>query len=160
MKKFIALIWLTLLTNCSSNSKEDLNDNFKEVYQREICDKYSLYANNKDLNGSLSLYADDAIVNNSTVEPIAGINKIKENFIEWYESAETINHSATVISAKVFGNEAFAYGSWKDDQIMKDGSKREEKGHWSTHNLKVGNNWKMTIDHTNDAAFYEIRKNE
>ena len=55
MKKFIALIWLTLLTNCSSNSKEDLNDNFKEVYQREICDKYSLYANSKDLNGSLSL---------------------------------------------------------------------------------------------------------
>ena len=158
MKKFIALIWLTLLTNCSSNLKEDLNDNFKEVYQREICDKYSLYANNKDLNGSLSLYADDAIVNNSTVEPIVGINKIKENFIEWYESAETINHSATVISAKVFGNEAFAYGRWKVDQIMKDGSKREERGHWSTHNVKVGNNWKMTIDHTNDADFFESRR--
>ena len=116
---------LTLLANCSSIPK----DNFKETYQREICDKYSLYANSKDLNGSLSLYADDAIVNNSTVEPIVGINKIKENFIEWYESAETINHSATVISAKVFGNEAFAYGSWKVDQIMKDGSKREEM--WS-----------------------------
>ena len=43
MKKFIALIWLTLLTNCSSNSKDDLNDNFKEVYQREICDKYDVH---------------------------------------------------------------------------------------------------------------------
>ena len=87
-----------LLVNCNSSP----NDNFKDIYQREICDKYSLYANSKDLNGSLSLYAEDAIVNNSTVEPIVGINKIKENFIEWYESAETINHSATVISAKVF----------------------------------------------------------
>ena len=139
MKKSINLIWLTLLANCSSIP----NDNFKEIYQREICDKYSLYANSKDLNGSLSLYADDAIVNGSAVEPIVGI--------------ETINHSATVISAKVFGNEAFAYGSWKVDQIMKDGSKREERGHWSTHNVKVGNNWKMTIDHTNDAEFYKIR---
>ena len=34
-----------------------------------------------------------------------------------------------------------------------------ETGHWSTHNVKVGNNWKMTIDHTNDAKFYESRKN-
>ncbi|MDB4737829.1 DUF4440 domain-containing protein [Verrucomicrobiales bacterium] len=153
MKKSINLIWLTLLANCSSIP----NDNFKEVYQREICDKYSLYANSKDLNGSLSLYADTAIVNGSAVEPIVGIETIKENFIKWHESTEKINHSATVISAKVFGNEAFAYGSWKVDQIMKDGSKREERGHWSTHNVKVGNNWKMTIDHTNDAEFYPIR---
>jgi ketosteroid isomerase-like protein len=94
------------------------------------------------------------------VEPIVGIEKIKENFIQWYESAETINHSAAVISAKVFGNEAFAYGSWKVNQIMKDGSKREERGNWSTHNIKVGNNWKMTIDHTNDAEFYAIRNNK
>jgi len=155
MKNIMILICLTLLANCSSNT----NENFKEIYQREICDKYSLYANSKDLNGSLSLYADDAIVNNSAVEPIVGLEKIKENFIQWYENAETINHSATVISAKVFGNEAFAYGSWKVDQIMKDGSKREERGNWSTHNIIVGNNWKMTIDHTNDAEFYAIRNN-
>jgi len=156
MKIIITLICLTLLANCSSNP----NNNFKEIYQREICDKYSLYANSKDLNGSLSLYAADAIVNNSAVEPIVGIEKIKDTFIQWYESAETINHSATVISAKVFGNEAFAYGSWKVNQIMKDGSKREERGNWSTHNIKVGNNWKMTIDHTNDAEFYAIRNNK
>ena len=160
MKKLMAIVGLTVLTNCTSNIEAELNDNFMEIYQKAICDKYSLYANSKDLNGSLSLYVDDAIVNNSTMESIVGKDKIKENFIKWYESAETINHSATVISAKVFGNEAFAYGSWKVDQIMKDGSKREERGHWSTHNVKVGNNWKMTIDHTNDAAFYEIRKNE
>mgnify|MGYP000028698393 FL=1 len=154
MKKSINLIWLTLLANCSSIP----NDNFKAIYQREICDKYSLYANSKDLNGSLSLYADDAIVNGSAVEPIVGIETIKENFMKWHESTETINHSATVISAKVFGNEAFAYGSWKVDQIMKNGTKREETGHWSTHNIKVGNSWKMTIDHTNDAKFYTTRE--
>ena len=154
MKKLIYLIGLTFLANCSSTPKY----NFKETYQREICDKYSLYANNKDLNGSLSLYADDAIVNGSAVEPIFGMEAIKESFIQWHESTEKINHRATVISAKKFGNEAFAYGIWKVDQIMKDGSKREETGHWSTHNIKVGNTWKMTIDHTNDAKFYLTRK--
>ena len=156
MKKLFTLICTMLLVNCNSSP----NDNFKDIYQREICDKYSLYANSKDLNGSLSLYAEDAIVNNSSVEPIVGLYKIKENFVKWYESAETINHSATVISAKVFGNEAFAYGRWDVDQIMKDGSRSMERGHWSTHNVKVGNNWKMTIDHTNDAEFYENRKND
>ena len=156
MKKIITLIGLTLLANCSSSP----NDNFKEIYQREICDKYSLYANSKDLNGSISLYAVDAIVNNNAVEPIVGIEKIKENFIEWYESAKTINHSAKVISAQVFGNKAFAYGSWEVSQIMKDGSQRVERGHWSTHNVKVGNSWKMTIDHTNDIEFYDNRNNK
>ena len=153
MKKLIYLLCLTFLANCSSIPK----DNFKETYQREICDKYSLYANSKDLNGSLSLYAEDAIVNGSAVEPIVGIEAIKESFIQWHESTEKINHSATVISAKKFGDEAFAYGVWKVDQVMKDGSKREETGHWSTHNIKVGNSWKMTIDHTNDAEFYKTR---
>ena len=160
MKQLITMICLMLLANCVKMEKSDTNNNFIEIYQREICDKYSLYANTKDLNGSLSLYTDNATVNNSAVAPILGIDKIKENFIEWYESAETINHSAKVISAKVFGNEAFAYGSWMVDQIMKDGTKRVERGHWSTHNVKVGNNWKMTIDHTNDLEFYETRNNE
>ena len=85
-----------LLANCSSIPKKD----FKETYQREICDKYSLYANSKDLEGSLSLYADDALVNNNAVEPIVGIEAIKENFVEWYGSTKKINHSATVLSAK------------------------------------------------------------
>ena len=76
MKKLIYLTGLMPLANCSSIPK----DNFKETYQREICDKYSLYANSKDLNGSLSLYADDAIVNGSEVEPIFGIEAIKECF--------------------------------------------------------------------------------
>ena len=98
MKKLIHLIWLPLLANCSSIP----NNNFKETYQREICDKYSLYANSKDLNGSLSLYADDAIVNGSAAEPIVGKETIKENFIQWHESTKKINHSAKVISAKVF----------------------------------------------------------
>ena len=72
MKKLMAIVGLTVLTNCTSNIEAELNDNFMEIYQKAICDKYSLYANSKDLNGSLSLYVDDAIVNNSTVEPIVG----------------------------------------------------------------------------------------
>ena len=159
MKKLITMLCLLLLANCVKMEESDTNDNFNKIYQREICDKYSLYANTKDLDGSLSLYADNAIVNNSAVAPIVGKDKIKENFIEWYESAKTINHSAKVISAQVFGNKAFAYGSWEVNQIMKDGIQRVERGHWSTHNVKVGNSWKMIIDHTNDIEFYETRNN-
>ena len=136
------------------NSQKRFQGNISE----RDCDKYSLYANSKDLEGSLSLYADDALVNNNAVEPIVGIEAIKENFVEWYGSTKKINHSATVLSAKRFGDQAFAYGIWKVDQIMKNGTKREETGHWSTHNIKVGNTWKMTIDHTNDAEFYMTRK--
>ena len=142
------------LANCSSIPKED----FKETYQREICDKYSLYANSKDLAGSLSLYANNAVVNGSAVEPISGLEAIKRNFLKLHGSTKEINHSATVISAKRFGYQAFAYGLWKVDQVMKNGTKRKETGHWSTHNIRVGNSWKMTIDHTNDAEFYRTRK--
>ena len=154
MKKIIYLLPLMFLANCSSLPKED----FKETYQREICDKYSLYANSKDLAGSLSLYANNAVVNGSAVEPISGLEAIKRNFLKWHGSTKEINHSATVISAKRFGDQAFAYGVWKVDQIMKNGTKRKETGHWSTHNIRVGNSWKMTIDHTNDAEFYMTRK--
>jgi ketosteroid isomerase-like protein len=154
MKKIIYLLPLMFLANCSSIPKED----FKETYQREICDKYSLYANSKDLAGSLSLYANNAVVNGSAVEPISGLEAIKRNFLKWHGSTKEINHSATVISAKRFGDQAFAYGLWKVDQVMKNGTKRKETGHWSTHNIRVGNSWKMTIDHTNDAEFYMTRK--
>ena len=61
-----------------------------------------------------------------------------------------------VISAKVFGDEAFAYGVWRVQQVMKDGTSSDETGHWSTHNKKIGDTWKMTIDHTNDAAFEDV----
>ena len=46
MKKFIAFIGLAFLVNCV---EVDKSTNFKEEYQREICDKYSLYANTMDV---------------------------------------------------------------------------------------------------------------
>ena len=135
-----------MIVSCESGIEED----FKATYQREICDKYSLYAKNKDLNGHLSLYVNDATVNNNSVPPIHGHQEIKKSFMEWYNSTQKINHSATVIDAKVFGDHAFAYGIWEVEQVMKDGSISTEKGYWSTHNVKVDNTWKMTLDHTND----------
>ena len=109
-----------------------------------------MYAKNKDLSGHLSLYVSDATVNNNSVPPIQGHEQIKKSFIDWYDSALDIKHSATVIDAKVFGDHAFAYGIWEVEQVMKDGSKTIEKGYWSTHNVMVNNTWKMTLDHTND----------
>ena len=146
MRNFIVSAGMFLIISCETVTEE----NFKATYQREICDKYSLYAKNKDLNGHLSLYVSDATVNNNSVPPIQGHEEIKKSFIEWYNSAQEINHSATVIDAKVFGDYAFAYGIWEVEKVMKDGSISTEKGYWSTHNVKVNNTWKMTLDHTND----------
>ena len=51
MKQLITMICLMLLANCVKMEKSDTNNNFIEIYQREICDKYSLYSNTKDING-------------------------------------------------------------------------------------------------------------
>ena len=146
MRHFTIIAAILLIISCESG----IDENFKAIYQREICNKYSLYAKTKNLEGHLSLYADDAIVNNNLIPPIQGHKEIEKSFIEWYDSTQKINHSATVIEAKVFGDYAFAYGIWEVEQVMKDGSKSTEKGYWSTHNVKVYNTWKMTLDHTND----------
>ena len=66
MRNFIVLTSILLIISCEAVEEED----FKATYQREICDKYSLYAKNKDLNGHLSLYVSDATVNNNSVPPI------------------------------------------------------------------------------------------
>ena len=66
MKNLIILACCLLLMNCKKASSED----FMVEYQKEICDKYSLFAKNKDLEGHLRLYTDDAMVNNSSIDPI------------------------------------------------------------------------------------------
>ena len=146
MRKLAVITSFILVVSCESRIKED----FKAIYQKEVCDKYSLYAKNKDLSGHLSLYVDNATINNNSVPLIQGYDEIKKSFIDWYDSAQDIKHSATVIDVKVFGDHAFAYGKWRVEQIMQDGSESIEEGYWSTHNVKVDNTWKMTLDHTND----------
>ena len=116
MKKSIIVLSLVLLVNCVA--VESYAD-FKAEYQKEICDKYSMYANTMDLKGSLSLYAENAIVNSNGLAPIQGLEKIKQDFIDWYGSSESINHSAEVITAHVFQNKAFAYGTWKVSRVSK-----------------------------------------
>ena len=146
MRKLFIITSFILIVSCENGIEED----FKATYQKEICDKYSLYAKNKDLSGHLSLYVSDATVNNNSVPPIQGHEEIKKSFIDWYDSAQDIKHSSTVIDVKVFGDHAFAYGKWRVEQIMQDGTESNEEGYWSTHNVKVDNTWKMTLDHTND----------
>tara|TARA_B100000686_G_scaffold355357_1_gene473414 strand:+ start:7957 stop:8769 length:813 start_codon:yes stop_codon:yes gene_type:complete len=152
--KKITLIGIVLIiVGCGSNQE----DQFTAIYQSELCDKYSLYVNNKDVNGMLSLYTDDAIINGNASEQIIGKEAIKNEFIQWFENVDSIDHSATVISAKFFGNKAFVYGSWKLNQISKDGKKTNLRGNWMNHSEKIGNNWKMKIDLWNDSEFYELR---
>ena len=45
-------------------------------------------------------------------------------------------------------------GKWKVKRTSKEGVTTEREGHWSTHNIKVGGSWKMTLDHTNDLKNY------
>ena len=147
MKKFIAVIGLAFLINCV---KVEESTSFKQEYQREICDKYSLYANTMDVEGSVSLYTKDAIVNGNGRDVVKGADNIRANFVGYYGSSESINHSAEVIAAYEFGDKAFAYGKWKVDRTSKDGVRTTKEGHWSTHNVKVDGKWKMVIDHTNN----------
>ena len=153
MKKIIFSILAISLFSCVSNQENQ----FMDIYQSELCDKYSLFVNNKDLNGILSLYTDDAVINGNAVDPIIGKEAIKSDFIKWFENADSIDHRATVISANVFGNKAFVYGSWKLSQFSKDGKKSNLKGNWMNHSEKIGNSWKMKIDLWNDAEFYDLR---
>ena len=74
MRNFIILTSILLIISCESAIEED----FKAIYQKEICDKYSLFAKNKDLNGHLSLYVKNATVNNNSVPPIKGHEEIKK----------------------------------------------------------------------------------
>lgn len=147
MRQLVLIFSLIILINCVE--VED-SSSFKDEYQREICDKYSLYANTMDVEGSMSLYTEDAIVNGNDRAPLEGADQIRKDFVEWFSSSESINHSAIVIAAHVSGNKAFAYGKWKVDQTSKSGQRTTTKGHWSTHNVKVDGSWKMTIDHTNN----------
>ena len=151
MKQSIIVLSLAMLVNCVEvDVISSSNGDFKAEYQKEICDKYSMYANTMDVAGSLSLYAEDAIVNGNGLTPIQGLDKIKQDFIDWYGSSESINHSAEVISAQVFGSRAFAYGKWKVKSTSIEGVTTEREGYWSTQNVKVDGSWRMTLDHTND----------
>ena len=154
MKQSIIVFSLALLVNCVEVDISSANGDFKAEYQKGICDKYSVYANTMDVAGSLSLYAEDAIVNGNGLAPIQGLDNIEQDFNDWYGSSESINHSAEVISAQVFGNTAFAYGKWKVERTSNEGVKTEREGHWSTHNIKIDGSWKMTLDHTNDIKNY------
>ena len=147
MKQLVLIFSLIAFINCE---KMEDSSSFKDEYQREICDKYSLYANTMDVEGSMSLYAENAIVNGNGRAPVQGAEQIRKDFIQWYSSSESINHSAKVIAAHVSGNKAFAYGKWKVDRTSKSGQRTTREGHWSTHNVKVDGSWKMTIDHTNN----------
>ena len=103
-----------------------------------------------DVEGSVSLYTEDAIVNGNGRDIVQGAGNIRADFVGYYNSSESINHSAKVIVAYEFGDKAFAYGKWKVERTSKDGVRATKEGHWSTHNVKVDGKWKMTIDHTNN----------
>ena len=98
MKQLVLIFSLITLINCV---KMEDSSSFKDEYQREICDKYSLYANTMDVEGSMSLYAENAIVNGNGRAPLQGTEQIRKDFVEWYSSSESINHSAKVIAAHV-----------------------------------------------------------
>ena len=154
MKQSIIVLSFALLVNCVEVDVSIANGDFKAEYQKEICNKYSMYANTMDVAGSLSLYAEDAIVNGNGLAPIQGLDNIEQDFNDWYGSSESINHTADVISAQVHRNTAFAYGKWKVERTSNEGVKTERERHWSTHNIEVDGSWKITLDHTNNLKNY------
>ena len=76
MKQLVLIFSLITLINCV---KMEDSSSFKDEYQREICDKYSLYANTMDVEGSMSLYAENAIVNGNGRAPVQGTDQIRKD---------------------------------------------------------------------------------
>ena len=88
MKQSIIVLSFALLVNCVEVDVSIANGDFKAEYQKEICNKYSMYANTMDVAGSLSLYAEDAIVNGNGLAPIQGLDNIEQDFNDWSGSSE------------------------------------------------------------------------
>jgi len=159
MKKIMAMLGLIVLINYGANLNAQSNEDLKEIFQ-SISDEWTSYAESKNLRGIVSLYAADAVIDGNAKDAVVGRYAIKDDFKQWFEGSQSIDHSSSVISATVFGDNAFVYGSWTVNQIAKDGSKNALRGNWVNHNVKIGSKWKIKLELWNDAEFFESRKKE
>ena len=158
MKRIMILLGFIALINCGANLNAQSNDGLKDIFQANS-NKWSSYAESEDLDGIISLYTSDAIIDGNATGSVAG-SEIRGSFEQWFEANESIEHSSNVISCTAFGDNAFVYGNWKVNQVTNDGKKIPVRGSWVNHMVKVEYKWKSKMELWNDAKLFESRKKD
>ena len=158
MKRIMILLGLIALINYGANLNAQSNDGLKDIFQANS-NKWSSYAKSEDLDGIVSLYTSDAIIDGNATGSVAG-GEIRDTFEQWFEANKSIEHSSNVISFTAFGDNAFVYGNWKVNQVTNDGKKIAVRGSWVNHMVKVEYKWKSKMELWNDAELFESRKKD
>ena len=158
MKRIMILLGLIALINYGANLNAQSNDGLKDIFQANS-NKWSSYAESEDLDGIISLYTSDAIIDGNATGSVAG-GEIRDTFEQWFEANKSIEHSSNVISFTTFGDNAFVYGNWKVTQVTNDGKKIAVRGSWVNHMVKVEYKWKTKMELWNDAELFESRKKD
>jgi len=158
MKKLIPILSLVLMINCGTQSNGQSDGDLKDIFQTHN-NKWSSYAKSEDLDGIVSLYTSDAIIDGNATGSVAG-GEIRDTFEQWFEANKSIEHSSNVISFTTFGDNAFVYGNWKVTQVTNDGKKIAVRGSWVNHMVKVEYKWKTKMELWNDAELFESRKKD
>ena len=158
MKRIMILLGLIALINYGANLNAQSNDGLKDIFQANS-NKWSSYAESEDLDGIISLYTSDAIIDGNATGSVAG-GEIRDTFEQWFEANKSIEHSSNVISFTAFGDNAFVYGNWTVNQVTNDGKKIAVRGSWVNYMVKVGNEWKTKMELWNDAELFESRKKD
>jgi len=158
MKRIMILLGLIALINYGANLNAQSNDGLKDIFQANS-NKWSSYAESEDLDGIVSLYTSDAIIDGNATGSVAG-GEIRDTFEQWFEANKSIEHSSNVISFTAFGDNAFVYGNWKVNQVTNDGKKIAVRGSWVNHMVKVEYKWKTKMELWNDAELFESRKKD
>ena len=109
------------MINCGTQSNVQSNSDLKDIFQAHN-NKWTSYAESDDLDGIMSLYTSDAIIDGNATGSVSG-SEIRDTFEQWFEANESIDHSSNVISCTAFGDNAFVYGNWKVNQVTNDGKK-------------------------------------
>ena len=79
MNRLIPLLTLFILINCGTQSNIQTNGDLKDVFQA-FSDKWTSYAESKDLNGIVSLYTSDAVIDGNATGSSVGSEEIRDNF--------------------------------------------------------------------------------
>ena len=158
MKRIMILLGLIALINYGANLNAQSTDGLKDIFQANS-NKWSSYAESEDLDGIVSLYTSDAIIDGNATGSVAG-GEIRDTFEQWFEANKSIEHSSNVISFTAFGDNAFVYGNWKVNQVTNDAKKIAVRGSWVNHMVKVENKWKTKMELWNDAELFESRKKD
>ena len=158
MKRIMILLGLIALINYGADLNAQSNDGLKDIFQAHS-NKWTSYAESEDLDGIVSLYTSDAIIDGNATGSVAG-GEIRDTFEQWFEANKSIEHSSNVISFTTFGDNAFVYGNWKVTQVTNDGKKIAVRGSWVNHMVKVEYKWKTKMELWNDAELFESRKKD